>query len=132
MNYRIKDYNSLGIEVRWLDEVRSKNAYEYALKFNSNTRYGLNDDTVANIEHLDIESYSVAKSWLSDRLSKNGTLQIVYGHAEVCVIEAETFLARWADIFMPCRDDAIILHNNDETVLFYCHEEELEIGKRIS
>jgi hypothetical protein len=40
------------------------------------------------------------------------------------------FLAKWQDIFVPARDDAIVLHNLGAGVLFYCHEEELEYGHR--
>ena len=130
MNYRDQEYKNLGLEVRWLDNEHAKNAYEFALKFSDTNRYGLNQDSVNNIEQHIIESYSVADQWLKSRLCNEGTLQVVYGPDEVCVINSDEFLQNWQQIFVPSRDDAIIFHNLDKTVLFYCHEEELEVGQR--
>lgn len=130
MNYHKKEYEDLSLVARWLDNEHAKHAYEYALKFSSSEKYGLNSNTVSNIETLIIESYSVADNWLKSRISKKGTVQVVYSEHEVCEVSAQDFLNSWQDIFVPSRDDAIMLHNLDDSVLFYCHEEELEIGHR--
>ncbi len=130
MNLRQSEYAELDLNARWLDAERAKNAYEFALRFSSTKRYGLNEKTVLGVEHIDIASYPVARAWLEDRLSAEGTVQIVYGDDDVCVLPAVEFLAHWPDIFVPARDDAIILHNLAPDVLFYCHEEELEFGHR--
>lgn len=130
MYLREQEYQSLGLEARWLDKAHAKNAYRYAAQFTSNEKYGLNETVVKNIERLKIESYSVAEHWISHRISSAGTVQVVYSDSEVCVINAAAFISNWKDIFCPARDDAIILHNTSHTVLFYCHEEELEIGER--
>jgi hypothetical protein len=129
MGYQ-EEYEALGLEARWLTEKRAKNAYAHALQFSDNERYGLNAQTTDNIEHHNIESRNVADAWLRNRLRAEGTLQIVYGPDHVCVVDAAAFLNCWHDVFMPARDDAIILHNIDNTVFFYCHEEELEVGTR--
>ncbi|MDR7335515.1 hypothetical protein [Roseateles asaccharophilus] len=130
MNLRKSEYLENELSARWLDPDRAKNAYSYALQFSSKDRYGLSEATVGAIEHVNIESYSVADAWLKDRLPAEGTVQVVYGDDEVCVIFASDFLAKWQSIFVPARDDAIVLHNLGKGVLFYCHEEELEFGHR--
>lgn len=130
MKLRQQEYKELNLNVRWLDQEHAQHAYDYALKFSSPSRYGLNESTVANIEQHIIEGYSVADHWLKNRLNCRGTVQIVYSETEACVINAESFLQNWQQIFVPARDDAIILHNLDKTVVFYCHEEELEVGQR--
>jgi hypothetical protein len=124
------EYKALGLDARWLTEERAKNAYAHALQFSDNKRYGLNDQTTDNIERHVIESRSVADAWLRTRVRAGGTLQVVYGPDHVCVVDAAAFLNCWQDVFTPARDDAIILHNIDKTIFFYCHEEELEVGTR--
>jgi len=131
MNFRIAEYRELGLAARWLDEEHARHAYEFALHYSHKTRYGLNPATVSDIERHVIESDSVAQAWLDARWPYTGTVQIVYGGDDVCVIDAKDFLAQWKNIFTPSRDDAIALHNLSNAVLFYCHEDELEVGCRI-
>lgn len=130
MNYRKAEYEELNVQARWLDAARAKHAYDFALQFSHKRRYGLDETTVIDIETHIIESQSIAKEWLKSRMLEVGTVQIVYGDEEVCVIEAKDFIEKWSDIFIAARDDAIVLHNLNRTVLFYCHEEEFEIGQR--
>lgn len=130
MNLRESEYLESGLTARWLDTARAESAYKYALQFSAKTDYGLCEATVDQIEHHDIESYTVADAWLKARLPADGTVQVVYGADEVCVISAAEFLAKWKEIFVPTRDDAVVLHNLGSGVLFYCHEEELEYGNR--
>lgn len=124
------EYKELGLDARWLTGESGNNAYVYALQFNDNNRYGLNEQTTDKIERHMIQSRSVADAWLRTRLRAEGVLQVVYGPDRVCVVDAAAFLNCWQDVFKPARDDAIILHNTDKTVLFYCHEEELQVGIR--
>lgn len=131
MNIREEEYKQLGVDVRWLDTIKAQHAYNYALKYSSQRRYGLNEASVTNIQRLIIESYSVADAWLKANLPAEGTLQVVYSKDEVCVIDAIEFLEHWPELFAPSRDDAIIIHNLHPTILFYCHEEELEVGQRL-
>ena len=126
----LDEYEALGLKARWLTEERAKNAYAHALQFSSNKRYGLNEQTTDNVERHIIESRSIADAWLRARMRAEGTLQVVYGPDNVCVLDAAAFLSCWQDVFVPSRDDAIILHNIEKTVFFYCHEEELEAGTR--
>lgn len=130
MNLRESEYIENGLAARWLDASRAENAYNYALRFSADSRYGLSELTVSGIERLVIESYSVADAWLKSRMPSNGTVQVVYGEDEVCVLPALQFLEKWQHIFVPSRDDAVVLHSLSAGVLFYCHEEELEYGDR--
>ena len=108
MNLRQSEYLENEISARWLDPERAKNAYSYALRFSAKDRYGLSEATVEGIEHINIESYTVADAWLKDRLPMEGSVQVVYGDDEVCVVPAAEFLAKWQDIFVPARDDKIV------------------------
>jgi hypothetical protein len=131
MSYRVSQIESLDFGVRWLSPERSKNAYAFALSYTHSKRYGLNETTVEDIQRLEISDYRCAKRWLAERVFAEGTVQIVYGD-EVCVVDSEKFIEYWDQIFVPARDDAIVLHNLNSQVLFYCHEEELEFGYRVS
>lgn len=88
MKLRESEYLENGLAARWLDALRAKNAYDYALQFSAKTRYGLCEATVDRIEHLDIESRAVADAWLRRRLPIDGTVHVVYGDDEVCVVPA--------------------------------------------
>jgi len=127
VHLRQQEYEALGMQARWLS---AEHAYKYALSFSSTKRYGLNEETVSAIDRIVIESYSVADQWLKNRIDSEDTIQIVYSDTEACVVESEKFLQNWKDLFVPSRDDAVVFHNLERTVLFYCHEEELEVGQR--
>ena len=129
-SYLPKEYEDLALEERWLDEKRAQNAYDYALKYSGKIEIGLNEETVYNIEKHIVSSESVAQAWVRQRLSNKGTVQIVYSPHEVCIVNAEDFLAKWISIFAPSRDDAMIIHNADTSVMFYYHEEWLYVGHR--
>jgi len=130
MNFRENEYKELGLAARWLDLEHARHAYRFALQFSNKKRYGLDESTVDDIERHLIESPSVSHAWLKARVAAEGSVQIVYGEDQVCVIETKDFLDQWQNIFLPARDDAIVLHNLNRMVIFYCHEEELEVGLR--
>jgi hypothetical protein len=130
MKIRMQEYEALGLDVRWLAPEKAKNAYQYASRFSSPEKYGLNELTIANIERLEIKSYSVATEWLKSRIKAIGTVQVVYGESQVCILGTDAFLKNWQNILTPGRDDAIVLHAEEPTVLFYCHGEEFEVGHR--
>jgi hypothetical protein len=132
MHFRAAEYQQLSVNARWLEPAKAQNAYHFALRFCSSERYGLNDKTVQSIEHHEIESYAVADAWLKSRIPSVGALQVAYSESEVCVVEAADLLANWQSIFVPARDDAIVLHNLQPVVFFYCHEEELQVGQRVA
>ena len=130
MNYRPKEFIEIEIDARWLDLNHACHAYDYACKYIAKDRYGLNTTTVSQISIHKITSDSIAGEWLSANFPKDGTVQIVFGRKEVCVIDTNCLISQWFDIFTPGRDDAVILHNTSKKIMFYCHEQEFEIGIR--
>jgi hypothetical protein len=128
--YLMREFEAAGIGARWLDAEKAAHAYEYASQYVSPVRYGLRETSVRDIESHAVSSEAVAKAWVNERMPAAGTVQIVYGRDEVCVIDAEALRKNWLNIFVPGRDDAVVLHNISEAVLFICHEGELEFGHR--
>lgn len=129
-NYRRREVEAHGFPVRWLDAARAANADAFATRFSSPNHYGLNEATVSAIERLVIASTPVAHAWLRERFPDDGSVQIVFGKEDVCVVETADFLKYCLDLFAPARDDVMVLHNLNTIVLFYCHNDELEIGRR--
>lgn len=128
---RATEYEQAGIAACWLTSVKASHAYEYALRYSDPARYGLHKERVSEIECLTISNYSAADAWLKARFPQDGTVQVVYGESEVAVLDTHRFLEQWLNILGPGRDDAIVLHNLSATVMFYCHEDEIEVGQRL-
>ena len=129
-SFREREFQDLGVQVRWLDKEHAKNAYTYASKYMSKESYALDSGTVRNIETHIIKSESVAIAWVAQKIVGNGSVQIIFSPFEVCVMDTLDFLANWQNMFAPSRDDVVILHNLNNSILFYCHEEELSFGWR--
>ncbi len=135
IEYRMREFAELGVPVRWLDDEHALNAFTYASTFYSTERFGerlLSVETVGEIERHVVRSATVAYQWLRDRFPSEGTVQVLFGKREVAVLDAKVFLSTWQDLFLPGRDDAIVLHNVENHVGFYWHEDELEVGRRHS
>jgi hypothetical protein len=129
-SYRRKDVEALGLAARWLDPVHAANACAFSDRFCSTVRYGLDPASVSGIEHIGIASLPVAQAWLKARFPADGTVQVVFGKRDVCVLDAAAFLDTWTQLFAPARDDVFVLHNRCRRVLFYCHEDVVEVGDR--
>ena len=127
---RKREYADLGVTARWLDAIKARHAFDHALRYSAETRYGLNEEKVTHIEKLHMTSIPVSVAWVRERMPDTGTVQIVYGRSEVCIVDSKDFLIHWINLFSPCRDDVIVLHNLSNKVLFYCHEDEIEVGCR--
>ena len=131
MNYHINEYKQCGVEGIWLDAGKAKNVYDFALKYSSKNHYGLDKNTVSNICLFNIVNEPIAKRWLIEQFPGHGTVEIIHGETAVCLLQTETFLAHWFNLFMPSRDDVLILHNESNYIAFYCHEDFIEVGQRI-
>lgn len=129
---RATEYEQAEIAACWLAPVQAEHAYKYALRYSDPARYGLHKERVSEIECLTISSHSIADAWLKAHFPSNGTVQVVYSAAEVAVLDTDRFLDQWLNIFTPGRDDVIVLHNLSATIMFYCHEDEIEVGKRLN
>ena len=130
MSYRKREFNELGIQVRWLEPEHAKNAFEFAMAHCSKSPFGLSERKVSNIIKHKASSDAVATAWLEENFVSDGTVQIIYDAKDVCVASATDLLTHWNEIFLPARDDALVLHNLSRLILFYCHEEVIEIGER--
>jgi hypothetical protein len=129
--WRQSELGAFAERIRWLDEARASASYEYAGKFSSGQRFGLDSATVAAIERHEIESRNVAVQWVRDRIPGTGSVRVVFGPKHVFVAGTPFFLDHWPDLFGPGRDDVLILANDDDDwVLLYSHEDELEYGRR--
>jgi hypothetical protein len=49
----------------------------------------------------------------------------------VCRMDSTFFVMNWQDFLSPSREDAVILLEGRGVVLFYCHEDEFEIGQQL-
>jgi hypothetical protein len=133
MTYRANEYIECGLKARWLDPVKARNAFEHAHSYVSKEKwFSLNANLVSDIERLHIESDATAAEWLKRRVSGEGSVQVVHGPQEVCVVDAAPFLLHWQEVLLPSRDDAVVLHNSNPTIFIFSHEEELELGNRFA
>ena len=57
---------------------------------------------------------------------------VVFGRHQVCRRGGDFFVRNWQDLLSPSRDDAVILPEDRGVVLFYCHEDEFEFGRRLN
>lgn len=100
------------------------------MKFFDADQYGLSRATVSGIDHLIVQSFPVARAWVADRFPNGGTVQVVFGEHEVCVLDTPFFLENWKHLFVPGRDDALVIHNHSTKIFLFRHENELEVGDR--
>ena len=118
-------------QLRWLAEKPARASFDYALQFCRKDAYGLDPHTVAQIQSHDVESISVAKAWLRARIPEDEyTVRVVLGESEVFIASTRFFLERCLDLFCPGRDDAVVLADRADWVLFYNHEVVIEVGWR--
>lgn len=128
--FRREELAHFGNQLAWLEKTEALQAYADAIRFSSNTRYGLEPATVDQIEHKDADGACEATTiWLTERIG-TGRLRIVFGRESVVLASTDWFLQNWQDVLAPSRDDAIIVPESDNWVLFYCHEDEFEFGRR--
>lgn len=131
-SWRRSELAGFGDRLRWLESEAARHSYEYARSFSSDVTYGLNPGTVRDIERHVIDSNNVAQGWLAARIPTDEfTVRVVLGSDEVFILPTSIFVARWRDLFLPGRDDAVVLADHADWVFFYCHEEELEFGHRV-
>jgi hypothetical protein len=81
---RPEEFAHLGAQVVWLDAPAAAAALAQAIKYDNRTRYGLNEDTVRDIEHIDVEAtgwvYAVLKSddWKALEVSAGPALRLLF------------------------------------------------------
>lgn len=73
----------------------------------------------------------IATLWLRARMPGSQQVVVVFGKDESFVCSSVFLVENWSDVFVPSRDDAMIYSNDTPLILFYCHENEFELGQRI-
>ena len=84
------------------------------------------------MERLEFEDdVATATDWLKARLPSTQELVVVFGGDDCFRCSSDFFIENWSNIFVPSRDDALVYSLESPIILFYCHENEFEVGRRI-
>ena len=127
MTYRKEELAEFSESLCCLPTSETQTAWESSLRFCSRTRYGLDETRFANIEQCSAEGHATT-DWLAERCVGK-VICVSYEEEAIFETTAEFFLGHWEDLFQPSRDDAIILSQDADWVLFYSHEEEFEFAR---
>lgn len=129
MRWREKELGFLGDSLSWLSSDDARLVYDDAVTLSSTSRYGLDESRVHGLQRCDATDEGTASAWLTSVLRDfTGHIQVVFGRAEVCIMDLSIFLREWTNMLMPARDDAIIVPVSGAWVLMWCHEELFEFA----
>lgn len=126
MHPRIKELSWLEPAIEWLPPEDALREYQRADGLQSHEHYGFNPSVVRDIER--VSSETDITSWLQQRVLQSERVIVVFGRDAVCRLPATTLVEQWRDIFLPSRDDAIIIDVSHHWALFYCHHDEFEFA----
>lgn len=131
-HWRIEELKHHSKDISWLDAVEACRAYELVGLYDSKSHLGLNSQTVGSLGRLEFEKdVSTATDWLRSRISGIQELVVVFGADDCFRCSGNFFVENWSDIFVPSRDDAMVYSPESAFILFYCHENQLEVGQRV-
>ncbi|USX23114.1 hypothetical protein NHH82_13530 [Oxalobacteraceae bacterium OTU3REALA1] len=131
-HWRIEELKHHSKDISWLDASEARQAYDLVGLYDSKSHYGLNAQAVGSVERLEFdEDVSTATDWLRPRISGVQELIVVFGRDDCFRCSGNFFVENWSDIFVPARDDAMAYSPESSIILFYCHENEFEVGQRI-
>ncbi len=131
MTPRQKELAHFGSKLSWLPNDAAERDFAVAREATSKERYGLDEQLWEVIERWDVEN--AGEDATRSRLARHAIDPEVIAYfspQDVCRMSREVFLAHWQDMFMPSRDDVIVMPLSGGWCLFYCHEDEFEAGKR--
>ena len=129
MDWRVKELSFLEPQIEWLAEAEAQRVSERVDRINSHEHYGLDAARVRDLERINVDDYASATHWLRARIPGECThLLVAFGRFQVCRLPVSIFLAKWSNILLPSRDDAVIFGAGSNWVACYCHEEEFEFG----
>lgn len=132
LHWRIEELKHHEDSIDWLDAVDARSAYELVGLYDSKTHYGLNANAISAVERLEFgDDVTAATEWLRARLPSAQEVTVVFGVHDCFRCNGAFFIENWAEIFVPSRDDAIVYSCASPFILFYCHENEFEVGERI-
>jgi len=131
-HWRVEELKLYAGNIEWLNAVDARNAYDLVGLYDSKIHYGLNTNVVDSIERLEFgDDVAAATEWLRTRLSIAQEVIVVFGGNDCFRCNSAFFIENWSDIFVPSRDDAMVYSCEGHFILFYCHENEFEVGQRI-
>jgi hypothetical protein len=123
----MQDLSWLGSNILWLASDDARHWYEHVDRLQSERHYGFDPTRVDIGERIKCDE--ATPDWLRRRIPIQAlVVLIVFGDEEVCQLPTSTLVAEWENIFVPGRDDAIILEPDSNWVLYYHHENEFEFG----
>ena len=128
MNWRRQELAEYGEQVHWLEEAEAAKTQARAEQLLSKSEYALERRHLRNLESTVAHPVQKATQWLKQRI-ESGPLYVVFGEKQVCLVSHTFLLKHWQDMFMPSRDDVVVLPVSGKWVLYFSHEEDIEYGK---
>jgi hypothetical protein len=131
-HWRIQELEHHSANIAWLNAESARRAYDLVGLHDSKMHLGLNVNTVGSIERIEFgDDAAIATKWLRARVPEIQQVVVVFGENDCFLCSSEFLVENWSDIFVPSRDDAMVYSNDTPLILFYCHENEFEVGQRI-
>lgn len=129
MRSRQHELSHFDTAITWVDEDVARQIYSDGRTFDHPTAYGLNPTTVRVRDRHVVTDLSVATDWLHRQIGQPVShVFVVFGEHDVFRTSTDFFLAEWPNLFCPGRDDALVIEQYSRWIMFYDHEDELEIG----
>lgn len=132
LHWRAEELKHHANDIAWLDAGDARRAYDLVRLYDSKTHLGLNANTVSSVERLEFGyDITTATEWLRARMPNIQEVVVVFGGDDCFQCSSSFFVKNWPDIFVPSRDDAMVYFSECLLIVFYCHENEFEVGQRI-
>ena len=130
MSRRAQELVRFSPKLWWFLEADAALVFTRAEKAMSRERYGLDENTWEIVARWDVEKTGLkaTRAMLAQYLLEESLL-ICFGRKDVCRLSRSLFLDHWQDMFIPSRDDVLIMSESCTWAAFYCHEDEFEIGR---
>ncbi len=131
MTPRQKELLHFSAVLSWLPAEDAKSDFGRAREATSKERYGLDERLWEIVDSWDVEKIGGVETRARLALHiVDPEVIVFFGHQDVCRMSREAFLMHWQDMFMPSRDDVVVMPDSGAWCLFYCHEDEFEAGRR--
>jgi hypothetical protein len=131
LHWRADELKHHAKDIAWLDADEARSGYDLVGLYDSKSHYGLNAQTVSSVERLEFgDDIAMATGWLRPRMASVQDVVVVFGRDDCFRCSGNFFIENWSDIFVPSRDDAMVYSPDSSIILFYCHENEFEVGQR--
>ena len=131
-HWRVEELKHHSDDIDWLNAIDARDAYDLVGLYDSKTHLGLNANAVGSVERLEFgDDVAAATEWLRSRLPSAQEVIVAFGGDDCFRCNGVFFIENWSDIFVPSRDDAMVYSCESPFILFYCHENEFEVGQRI-